>query len=117
LSPVSRHAADAPVNDMQSVVFTSTIKSRGGTGIGVLPKVGVNAELIPYSRGTQIFITSRRHHKILDVRCVAYSKFHTEHPRTVGATVLNVVATVIWRPGFAHPCRSVSYGNLETTTF
>lgn len=79
--------------------------------------MGVNAELIPYSRGTQISITSGGHHKILDARFVMYSKFHTDDPQTEGATVLNVVAMVIRHPGFAHPCRTVSYGNLETIIF
>jgi hypothetical protein len=96
-------------------IYKHNTRAVGGTRIGVLPKVGVNAELIPYSRGTQIFVTSRSHHKILD-RSVMYNKFHTEDSQAVGATVLNVVATVIRRQEFAHPCRKVSYGNLKTLT-
>jgi len=63
---------------------------------------GVNTELIPYSRGTQIFITSRSHHKILDIRSVMYSKFHTEDTQTEGATVHSRrdgdTAPGIWAP-------------------
>jgi hypothetical protein len=42
--------------------------------------------------------------KILDARRVVWSKYHVEGPQIVGATVQNLVAQVVWRPEFVHPC-------------
>jgi hypothetical protein len=33
----------------------------------------------------------------------AGSKFHTENPQTLGATIQNLVAKMTWNNGFLHP--------------
>ena len=47
------------------------------------------------------------HLKILGTRSVTRSKFHTEGPRILGATVQNLVATATCRLWFVPPCSSL----------
>ena len=47
------------------------------------------------SRGVQIFQKFGSHLKILGVRWVTWSKFHTKQPQILGATTQNLVATEI----------------------
>jgi len=47
-------------------------------------------------RGTQIFLKSREHFKILGTKRVASSKLHSEDPQAIGA-----MAT--WRLTLVHP--------------
>jgi hypothetical protein len=51
-------------------------------------------------RGAQIFQKSRSQLKILGIRRITSSKFHTEDPQILGATAQNVVATTTRSPGF-----------------
>jgi hypothetical protein len=46
---------------------------------------------------------SRNHLKILGARSVAWSKFHTEGPQILGATVKNLVARATWWPAVCAP--------------
>jgi hypothetical protein len=57
-----------------------------------------------FRAGAQIPQRSRSHLEILRTRRVTWSKFHTEHPKTLGATVQNVVTTATCPQGFVHPC-------------
>jgi hypothetical protein len=50
-------------------------------------------------RGAQICQQSRSHCKILCTRGVAWSRFHTEDPQILGATVQNLVTQVTWCQG------------------
>jgi hypothetical protein len=47
------------------------------------------------------------HLKILSARRVAWSKFHTEDPQIIGATLQNLVARATWQQRFVHPCTSL----------
>jgi hypothetical protein len=40
--------------------------------------------------------------KLGATRIVTLSKFHTEDPHTLGATVHNLIATATWHPGFVN---------------
>jgi hypothetical protein len=44
-----------------------------------------------------------QHLKFLGARTVIWSKFHTEDPLILGATVQNLDAMTTWNPGFVHP--------------
>ena len=55
----------------------------------------------------KIFQKSRNNFEILGVRRVACSKFHTGDPQILGTNVQNLFATLIWPPGFVHPCITV----------
>jgi hypothetical protein len=57
--------------------------------------------------GPQIFHKSSSHLKIPGARMVTSSKFHTDNPKILGATVQNLVAMAIWQPGSVHPRCSV----------
>jgi hypothetical protein len=61
--------------------------------------VGVCWILMVYDRGAQIFQKSRSHLKILGARRVTWSKFRTEDPQILGATVQNLVARDFCTPG------------------
>jgi len=37
------------------------------------------------------------------------SNFHTEDPQILGATLQNIVAMAICRPGFVHPCCKLTF--------
>jgi hypothetical protein len=50
------------------------------------------------SEGPQICRKSRRRLKVVGPRRVMWSKFHTEDPRTFGATVQNLVARYLCTP-------------------
>jgi hypothetical protein len=43
------------------------------------------------------------HLEVLGTRRVTRSKFRTDDPITLGATVQNLVATATWCPRFVHP--------------
>jgi hypothetical protein len=49
---------------------------------------------------TIFFQKSSSHLKILGARNVTWSKFHTDDPQILGATVQNLVVRATWRPGF-----------------
>jgi len=61
-------------------------------------------KLSEYSMDAQIYSKSRNYLKILGSRRLKRNKFHTEDPQVLATTVVNVVATVVWRPGFVHNC-------------
>ena len=48
------------------------------------------------TRGAQISQKTSSHLKILGVRRVTWSMFHTEDPQILGTTKQNLVATVTW---------------------
>jgi hypothetical protein len=50
----------------------------------------------------KFFRTFKDHLKILGPTRVTWSKFHTEHPQILGATVQNLVARATWRLSFVH---------------
>jgi hypothetical protein len=52
------------------------------------------------------FQKSCSHLKILGAQRVIRSKFHTEGPQILGATVHNVASTTNWRPRFVRPWRT-----------
>jgi len=52
----------------------------------------------------QIFQKSRSHHKILRLRMVNWSNFHTGNPQILGAILQNSVALAT---KFVHPCPKV----------
>ena len=64
--------------------------------------------------GAQIFHKSRSHLRILGTGRVTRSKFHTDDPQILGATVQNPVARSNWHLGFLHPLR-LSY--LKFTSY
>jgi hypothetical protein len=67
--------------------------------------LGQNTEMVMlYTWGANIFHRCRSHLKIPGTRWVAWSKFHTEDPEILGATMLNLVAQATWHPGFVHSC-------------
>jgi len=49
------------------------------------------------------FSKPRRHFKIFAAKRVTCSKFYTEEPQMLGATVQNSDATATWRPGVLYP--------------
>jgi hypothetical protein len=61
-----------------------------------------------YSWGTQIFKNSKSHLKILGARKVTWSKYHTEYPKILDATVQNLAVRAIWRLRFVYPCCTIS---------
>lgn len=64
-----------------------------------------------YARGVHIFQKSGKHLKIPGARQVTPSKFHTEDPHTLGASVQKPVTMATWRPGFVHTFFVPSYEN------
>jgi len=52
---------------------------------------------IVVTTGSQIFRTSRSHHKILGASRVTWSKIHTKDPQLLVATQQNLVARATWR--------------------
>jgi hypothetical protein len=56
-----------------------------------------------YCRGLQIFQKFGNNLKSLGTRMVIRSKFRTEDPQILSATVRNLVARVTWRPWFCAP--------------
>jgi len=44
------------------------------------------------------------HQKILGLRRTRWRKFYTEASQILWGTATNYATTVIWRPGFVHPC-------------
>ena len=54
-------------------------------------------------RSSQIFQKSMSHLKILGARRATWSKFHTQGPQILGATIQNLVDTVTRHLGFVHP--------------
>jgi hypothetical protein len=58
--------------------------------------------MLVYTRGAQIFQRSTIHLQILGARSMSLSKYHTEDPQILGATVKNLVATATWCPRFVH---------------
>ena len=59
-------------------------------------------DLMLLGRSKNVFEKSRSHLKILGARRV--TKFHTENPQALGATVHNVIATAIWCQKFVCNC-------------
>jgi hypothetical protein len=59
---------------------------------------------IPNFRGAQIFKKPRNRFKILGPRRRTWSKFHTDAPQILGATVQNLVVSATCSLGFGHPC-------------
>jgi len=55
----------------------------------------------------KIFQKSRNNCEILGFRRVACSKFHREDPQKLGTALQNLFTTLIWLPGFVHPCITV----------
>jgi hypothetical protein len=55
----------------------------------------------------KIFKKSRNYLEILGVKQVMCIIFHKEDTHILGATLQNLFATLIWRPGFVHPCITV----------
>jgi len=58
---------------------------------------------VQYGRGAQAVQKSRSHLKILSARRITGSKFHTEDALISCATIPNLVTTLIWHLGYAHP--------------
>ena len=58
---------------------------------------------LTFMQGLRDFQKSNSHLKILGVRRVKRSKFHTEDPQILGATVQNVVGGDELAPGSFHP--------------
>jgi len=62
------------------------------------------SKLSEYNTDAQIYPKSRNYLKILGSRRLKPNKFHAEHSQVLVTTMVNVVATVLWRPGFVHTC-------------
>ena len=56
-----------------------------------------------YILGAQLIQKLRSSLKLLGVRWVTWSKFHTEDPRTLGTTIQNLVTMTTLTTGFVHP--------------
>ena len=69
--------------------------------------------LILYLRGAKIFENSGSHLKILGIRKVTQSKFHTVDLHVLVATVQNVVALAARRPEFVRLCPIYFKGSVN----
>ena len=58
--------------------------------------------------GAQFFQKCINHFEILGINCVTQSKFHTEDPPILGATVQNLLARTTLRKWIVYPCAVVS---------
>jgi len=52
----------------------------------------------------QIWEKSKRHHKMLGAWSVTWSKFHTQNPHILSATIQTSGVQDTWLPGYVHPC-------------
>jgi hypothetical protein len=59
--------------------------------------------------GTKVFQKFWKPRQYSGALRVTRSKFHTEDPQILGATVQNLVALVTWRPAVMYPCSAKCY--------